>query len=84
MGLNSLDFQAFVVAAFEVGHHLKHAYGVARCGMFFEGYEIDYAQLNLIPVHEEKLLVDGGQILLVISENTKKIIQAVSPHNWVL
>lgn len=44
MGLNSLDFQAFAVAAFEVGQNLKRAYGVARCGMFFKGYEISYTQ----------------------------------------
>lgn len=59
MGLNSLNFQAFAVAAFEVGQHLKRAYGVARCGMFFEGYKIGYKHVIMVPVHEEKLLFDG-------------------------
>ena len=41
-----------IKAAYTVAQHLKTAFDVERCGMFFEGYEIDYAHIKLVPVHQ--------------------------------
>ena len=52
-----LPDQAYVgllEAAHTVAQHLKNAFGVACCGMFFEGYEVDFVHVKLVPVH-------GGQ-----------------------
>ncbi|KAI9826713.1 MAG: hypothetical protein M1826_006595 [Phylliscum demangeonii] len=52
-----LPEQAYVdllVAAHTVAQHLKKAFGVARCGMFFEGYEVDYVHVKLVPVHVDR------------------------------
>lgn len=51
----SLDEQAYstlVAAAHTVGRILKKAFGIGRCGMIFEGFEIDYAHVKLIPIHK--------------------------------
>ena len=51
----SLDEQAYsklVAAAYTVAGILKNALGIGRCGMIFEGFEIDYAHVKLIPIHE--------------------------------
>ncbi|KAK3172845.1 hypothetical protein OEA41_006170 [Lepraria neglecta] len=52
-GIDSHDYYDLVSAAYTVAHVLKKAFGVARCGMFFEGYEIDYAHVKLVPVHSD-------------------------------
>ena len=46
------DFAGIVQAAHKVAQYLKKALCVERCGMFFEGYEIDYTHVKLIPVHD--------------------------------
>ena len=51
----SLDKQAYselVAAAYTVAGILKKAFRISRCGMIFEGFEIDYAHVKLIPIHE--------------------------------
>jgi len=51
----SLDEEAYsklVGAAHTVARILKEAFGLGRCGMIFEGFEIDYAHVKLIPIHE--------------------------------
>lgn len=52
-GLNDHDYVDIITAAHTVAQHLKAAFGAKRCGMIFEGYEIDYAHVKLIPVHEQ-------------------------------
>lgn len=49
--LDDHDYTEIITAAYQVAQHLKHAFGVAQCGMFFEGYEIDYAHIKLVPIH---------------------------------
>ena len=49
----SLDPQKYVElmrATHAVGQHLRIALGIDKCGMIFEGFEIDYAHVKLIPV----------------------------------
>ncbi|KAL8839489.1 MAG: hypothetical protein Q9170_001712 [Blastenia crenularia] len=55
----SLEEEAYrdiITAAYQVAQHLKQAFGVSRCGMFFEGYEIDYAHVKLVPVHANEVV----------------------------
>ena len=52
--LNDDDFAAIVTSAHTIAQHLKRAFNVERCGMFFEGFEIDYAHIKLIPVHQQR------------------------------
>ena len=47
------DYRNIVKVAYNVAQYLKEAFGVKRCGIFFEGYEIDYAHVKLIPVHDQ-------------------------------
>ena len=53
-GLEDRDFAGIIRAAYTVAQYLKKAFSVERCGMFFEGYEIDYAHIKLVPVHAQK------------------------------
>ncbi|OXV07802.1 hypothetical protein Egran_04435 [Elaphomyces granulatus] len=50
--LNDEDYENILTAVYSVAQAMKKALGVRRCGMFFEGFEGDYAHVKLIPVHE--------------------------------
>ncbi|KAL9121333.1 MAG: hypothetical protein Q9187_002110 [Circinaria calcarea] len=52
-GLEDQDYADIVTAAYTVAQHLKTAFGVKKCGLFFEGYEIDYAHVKLVPIHDQ-------------------------------
>ncbi|KAI4115074.1 MAG: hypothetical protein LQ338_007910 [Usnochroma carphineum] len=56
--LDNEDYTDMVTAAYRVAQLLKEAFGTTRCGMFFEGFEIDYAHIKLVPVHDNGT-VDG-------------------------
>jgi len=47
------DFIPFVQAAHHVSRMLTKALDIERVGMFFEGFEIDYAHIKLVPVLKE-------------------------------
>jgi len=47
------DFIPFVQAAHNVSRMLTKALEIERVGMFFEGFEIDYAHIKLLPVLKE-------------------------------
>lgn len=64
--LTTEDYTDLVTAAYQVEQHIKKAFQVARCGMFFEGYEIDYARVKLVPVHVDDTA--GGQPFTPIPE----------------
>ncbi|RWA08957.1 hypothetical protein EKO27_g6154 [Xylaria grammica] len=49
--IDKASFRKLMTAAHRVAAHLKDAFGVSRCGMIFEGFEIDYAHVKLIPIH---------------------------------
>ena len=53
LGLEEQEYSGITKAAFTVAQHLKKAFDIEHCGMFFEGYEIDYAHIKLIPVHPD-------------------------------
>ncbi|KAF5019627.1 hypothetical protein F66182_8373 [Fusarium sp. NRRL 66182] len=45
------SFSDLMLAAHRVAGYLKATFGAERCGMIFEGFEIDYAHVKLIPIH---------------------------------
>ena len=47
--LSETDYAALVEAAWIVAGILKKAFEMRQCGMVFEGFEIDYAHVKLIP-----------------------------------
>ncbi len=51
LNLDDKEFAEIVEAAYRVAQYLKKAFSVKRCGIFFEGFQIDYAHVKLIPVH---------------------------------
>ena len=53
-------FSELMEAAHRVAGCLKEAFGVGRCGMIFEGFEIDYAHVKLIPIHDTHFAADGN------------------------
>ena len=48
--LESEDYKKLVAAAFKVASLLKRSLEAQHCAMIFEGYEIDYAHVKLIPI----------------------------------
>ncbi|PYI24633.1 hypothetical protein BO99DRAFT_398117 [Aspergillus violaceofuscus CBS 115571] len=44
------EYAALVEAAHTVARLLIRAFGIERCGMIFEGFEIDYAHVKLVPI----------------------------------
>ena len=50
--LEDQEYAGLIKAAYTVAQHLKATFRVEHCGMFFEGYEIDYAHVKLVPVHQ--------------------------------
>ena len=50
--LEDQDYADIVKATYTLAQHLKKAFGVQKCGFFFEGYEIDYAHVKLVPIHD--------------------------------
>lgn len=53
-GLDIEDYCSLVRSAYSVAQVLKSALRLRRCGMTFEGFEIDYAHIKLIPIHENE------------------------------
>lgn len=64
--LSDSEYFEIVQAAYTVAQHLREVFGVERCGMFFEGYEINYAHVKLVPVHHG--LTSEGQTFKVFPE----------------
>ena len=50
--LQGEDCTAIGQAAYTVAQILNSTFEIGRCGMFFEGYEIDYAHFKLVLVHQ--------------------------------
>ncbi|KAF2148456.1 HIT-like protein [Myriangium duriaei CBS 260.36] len=50
LGLDDGDFKQLMAATRKVVEIIKGAMGCKRVGMFFEGFEIDYAHVKLVPV----------------------------------
>ncbi|PYH96378.1 L-asparaginase [Aspergillus ellipticus CBS 707.79] len=63
LGLEEGAYARLMGAAYELAGVLKRAFGLERCGMVFEGFEIDYAHVKLIPVHGAGGDVGVGEVL---------------------
>ncbi|KAI1432926.1 HIT-like domain-containing protein [Xylaria sp. CBS 124048] len=50
LSIDKVLYQKLVAAAHRVAGFLKNAFGLSQCGMIFEGFEIDYAHVKLIPI----------------------------------
>lgn len=50
--LEDKEYAGLIKAAYTVAQHLKTAFDAEHYGMFFEGYEIDYVHIKLVPVHQ--------------------------------
>ena len=50
--LDEGSYSELLSAAWTVAGILRKAFGVERCGMIFEGFEIDYAHVKLIPIRD--------------------------------
>ena len=48
--LETDDYRKIITAAREVANLLKRSLSAQYCGMIFEGYEIDYTHVKLIPI----------------------------------
>lgn len=57
--INGEPFSELMTAAHSVAGFLKTAFGTSRCGMIFEGFEINYTHVKLIPIHTTNT-VDGS------------------------
>lgn len=49
--IEPLSYTNLMKAAHKVAGFLTQAFGIQQCGMIFEGFEIDYAHVKLIPIH---------------------------------
>ncbi|TAQ88668.1 hypothetical protein B7494_g2993 [Chlorociboria aeruginascens] len=52
LSIDEKHYSALMVAAHKVASILKAAFKTSQCGMIFEGFEIDYAHVKLIPIHQ--------------------------------
>ncbi|KAI9776605.1 MAG: hypothetical protein M1835_005470 [Candelina submexicana] len=57
-GLSFTEYSSLVRSAYSVAQILKLALGLSRCGMIFEGFEIDYAHIKLVPIHEKEGILE--------------------------
>ncbi|KAL9102403.1 MAG: hypothetical protein Q9163_002448 [Psora crenata] len=58
-GLGFINYSNLIRSAYSVAQILKSALGLHRCGMIFEGFEIDYAHIKLVPIHENKCMLEN-------------------------
>ncbi|KAL8995646.1 MAG: hypothetical protein Q9169_004655 [Polycauliona sp. 2 TL-2023] len=49
--IDDTDYANLMDASYTLAGHLMKAFGVTRCGMIFEGFEIDYAHVKIMPIH---------------------------------
>lgn len=58
--LGFMEYSSLVRSAYSVAQILKSALGLRRCGMIFEGMEIDYAHIKLVPIHEKEGILENS------------------------
>lgn len=66
--IERLSYTKLMKAAHKVAGFLTQAFGIHQCGMIFEGFEIDYAHVKLIPIH-------------IASETNDVLLEAVEPFH---
>ncbi|KAF9258044.1 HIT-like protein [Marasmius fiardii PR-910] len=50
--LGEEEYRELLKVTLKLAGEMKKAFGVERIGVFFEGFEIDYTHVKLIPVHQ--------------------------------
>lgn len=50
--IDEKPFSALMVAAHKLATILKKTFKASQCGMIFEGCEMDYAHVKLVPIHQ--------------------------------
>lgn len=80
--IDGQPFEALMVAAHKVTAILKQAFKIERCGMIFEGFEIDYAHVKLIPIHQSALDIgnfsdDVPKMVMPFTEKYKGFVSSL-------
>ncbi len=80
------DYSSLVRSAYSVAQTLKSSLGLRRCGMIFEGLEIDYAHVKLIPIHEKEEVQELSKVGSPITQSVyeKKYTGHVTSQNGPL
>ena len=52
LSLSEREYLEMLRATFTCGNILIKAFNISHCGFIFEGFEIDYAHIKLIPLHQ--------------------------------
>lgn len=60
--LDKADYGQLIEAAHSVAQVLKSAFGARQIGMMFEGFEIDYAHVKLIPIRDPSVTSESPHI----------------------
>lgn len=58
--LGNQDYSSMLCAVHACAKLLTRAFNVSQCGFIFEGFEIDYAHIKLIPIHESSTNEHGS------------------------
>jgi beta-aspartyl-peptidase (threonine type) len=53
-GIEDSNYAKLMNATYTLAGYLMKAFEAPRCGMIFEGFEIDYAHVKLIPIHSRE------------------------------
>ena len=68
--LGFIKYSSLVRSAYNVARILKSALGLRRCGMIFEGLEIDYAHIKLVPIHEKEGILENSKYHSPMTQST--------------
>jgi beta-aspartyl-peptidase (threonine type) len=71
-------FSRLMIAAHRVAACLKQTFGTRRCGMIFEGFEIDYAHVKLIPIHHSAAAGDPVLTVAPFQETYQGYVTSLS------
>lgn len=71
-------FSELMMAAHRVAGFLRQALGTRRCGMIFEGFEIDYAHVKLIPMHDSLAAHDPVMTVAPFHETYQGYVSSLS------
>lgn len=79
--LGEEEFTILAMAAHPVSQHLKAAFGVKRCGMVFDAYEIDYAHVQLVSYTRPTACQWSIFYCSPRASSTSKLLRRIS-HFW--
>ncbi|KAF1957125.1 class II aaRS and biotin synthetase [Byssothecium circinans] len=67
--IEDTNYAKLMDASYTLAGYLMKAFGVPRCGMIFEGFEIDYAHVKLIPIHSREVYKSWYENLFTIQNS---------------